>query len=42
MASKNQGKFVVVTGGFTRIGRDLAQQCADDGFDLLITADSTC
>ena len=39
MDKKNQGKFAVVTGASTGIGRQLAQQCAEDGFDLLIAAD---
>ena len=34
-----QGKYAIVTGASTGIGRHLAQQCADHGFDLLIVAD---
>ena len=39
MDKKNQGKFAVVTGASSGIGRELAQRCAEDGFDLLIAAD---
>jgi len=39
MAAQNKGKFAVVTGASTGIGRQLAQCCAEDGFDLLIAAD---
>ena len=39
MTKKNQGKFAIVTGASSGIGRQLAQQCAEDGFDLLIAAD---
>ena len=34
-----KGKFAIVTGASTGIGRQLAQQCAEHGFDLLIAAD---
>ena len=39
MSKNNQGKFAIVTGASSGIGRQLAQQCAEDGFDLLIAAD---
>jgi uncharacterized protein len=39
MSKKNAGKFAVVTGASSGIGRHLAQCCAQDGFDLLIAAD---
>ena len=39
MSKDNQGKFAIVTGASSGIGRQLAQQCAEDGFDLLIAAD---
>ena len=39
MAKKNSGKFAIVTGASSGIGRQLAQCCAEDGFDLLIAAD---
>jgi uncharacterized protein len=35
-----QRKFAVVTGASSGIGRQLAQQCADHGFDLFIAADA--
>jgi NAD(P)-dependent dehydrogenase (short-subunit alcohol dehydrogenase family) len=35
----SQRKFAVVTGASSRIGRELAPCCAQDGFDLLIAAD---
>jgi short-subunit dehydrogenase len=35
----NSGKFAIVTGASSGIGRHLAQCCAEDGFDLLIAAD---
>jgi NAD(P)-dependent dehydrogenase (short-subunit alcohol dehydrogenase family) len=35
----NQRKFSVVTGASSGIGRELAQCCAQHGFDLLIAAD---
>ncbi len=35
----NPGKFAIVTGASSGIGRQLAQCCAQDGFDLLIAAD---
>jgi short-subunit dehydrogenase len=35
----NKGKYAVVTGASSGIGRQLAQQCADHGFDLLLVAD---
>ena len=38
-SQENQGKFAVVTGASSGIGRQLAQCCAEDGFDLLIAAD---
>jgi short-subunit dehydrogenase len=37
----NPGKFAVVTGASSGIGRQLAQCCAEDGFDLLIAADES-
>ena len=33
------GQFAIVTGASTGIGFELAQHCADEGFDLLIAAD---
>ena len=39
MDKQNKGKFAIVTGASTGIGRQLAQCCAEDGFDLLIAAD---
>lgn len=39
MDKKNAGKFAIVTGASSGIGRHLAEQCAQDGFDLLIAAD---
>ena len=39
MAKNNVGKFAIVTGASSGIGRELARQCAEDGFDLLIAAD---
>ncbi len=34
-----KGKYAIVTGASSGIGRQLARQCADHGFDLLIAAD---
>lgn len=34
-----RGQFAIVTGASTGIGRELALQCAQQGFDLLIVAD---
>ncbi len=36
---KNSGKLAIVTGASSGIGRQLAQCCAQDGFDLIIAAD---
>ena len=41
MSKQNSGKYAVVTGASSGIGRQLAQQCAEDGFDLLIAADES-
>lgn len=38
--SKQTGKFAVVTGASTGIGYELAKYAAQDGFDLLIAADT--
>lgn len=39
MDKKHAGQFAIVTGASSGIGRQLAQCCAEDGFDLLIAAD---
>ena len=39
MSKSNAGKFAIVTGASSGIGRQLAQRCAEDGFDLLVAAD---
>jgi short-subunit dehydrogenase len=35
----NKGKLAIVTGASSGIGRELAKQCARDGFDLIVAAD---
>ena len=39
MTPRHKGQFAIVTGASSGIGRQLAQRCAEDGFDLLIAAD---
>ena len=38
---RNRRKFAIVTGASSGIGRELAKQCAQNGYDLLIAADAS-
>jgi short-subunit dehydrogenase len=41
MGNVTDRKFAVITGASSGIGRELAQQCADNGFDILVCAEDT-
>ena len=39
MATQNTRKFAVITGASSGIGYELARQCIENGFDVLICAE---
>jgi short-subunit dehydrogenase len=41
MGNVTDRKFAVITGASSGIGRELAKECVDHGFDVLMCADDT-